>query len=648
MCGILGIVEAGARPASALRPELRRMGLWQYHRGPDGWGEWLDDGVALGQNRLAILDLVHGTQPMGSEDGLVQVVFNGEIYNFRELWDELAGKGYRFRTDHSDTEVIVHGYREWGTDVFERLEGMFGIAIWDASKQSLCLARDRLGIKPLYYACTDKGLVFASEPKTILAGGSVPARLDESALADFFMFRAPVGPSTLFDGIKKLSAGSWCTYDRVRGLGPERRYWQPDSHATPLPGGETEERITSALDDAARSHLIADVPVGLFLSGGVDSSLLASLVAGHARIEAFSVGTRSKWDESRFASLVADHLGLPLHIRWVTGEDFRARFEDWSYFNDDPVADPSALALMLLTEHARDGGMKVMLAGEGADELFGGYSSYRRYDTYARLRRLHVPRAVRRLLGTLGRGVDRDYLDSLDDLRFFGSAHVMLEPDRRQLLGGDGISASSSWDGRPAVGATAPDPIRAAMLFDQAVRLPNDLLPRTDRATMAYSLEARVPYLDRRVVELANRLRPRDSIRILPPRGKWLLKRIAARRVPPRAVYRHKRGFAVPVEEWLTHDFSERIGDFLRERRIEPLNYDYLAHVRRAHDAGHHRAELLWAWLVLEQWHRLWIGGEAVPHTPAVVADRDSYELLLSADGRSPETTSSRTDLTPA
>jgi asparagine synthase (glutamine-hydrolysing) len=648
MCGILGIVDLESRPASELRPVLRRMGLWQYHRGPDGWGEWFSDGVALGQNRLAILDLVHGMQPMASEDGVVQVVFNGEIYNFRELWSELEHKGYRFRTDHSDTEVIVHGYREWGTGVFDRLEGMFGLAIWDAAKHSLYLARDRLGIKPLYYASTDQGILFASEPKTILAAGWLAPRLDESALADFFMYRAPVGPSTLFDGIKKVSAGCWCAYGRERGLGPEHRYWQPNSGAAPLAPDETEELITSALGDAARSHLAADVPVGLFLSGGVDSSLLASLVAQHARIEAFSVGTRSRWDESSFASLVADHLGLPLHIRWVTGEDFRSRLDDWSYFNDDPVADPSALALMLLTEHAREGGMKVMLAGEGADELFGGYSSYRRYDAYARLRRLGIPPAVRRLLGKFGRGVDRDYLDSFDDLRFFGSAHVMLEPDRRELLPAGAVSASPSWLQRPVAHSDATDPIRAAMLFDQAVRLPNDLLPRTDRATMAYSLEARVPYLDRRVVELANRLRPRDSIRLVPPRGKWLLKRIAARRVPRKAVYRHKRGFAVPVEDWLTHDFSEHISAFLDDRRIEPLNYDYLAQVRREHDAGRHRAELLWAWLVLEQWYRLWIGGEAVPHTPAVIADRDAYELLLGANGRSPDAASSLTGLAPA
>jgi asparagine synthase (glutamine-hydrolysing) len=623
------------------------MGLWQYHRGPDGWGEWLSDGVALGQNRLAILDLVHGRQPMASEDGLVQVVFNGEIYNFRELWNELERKGYRFRTDHSDTEVIVHGYREWGTDVFERLEGMFAVAIWDVSKQSLCLARDRLGIKPLYYSCNEKGLVFASEPKTILVSGSAPARLDESALPDYFMFRAPVGPATLFKSIRKLSPGCWCTYVRGQGrLGPEHRYWAPHAPATRLSRSETEDRIISALDDAARSHLIADVPVGLFLSGGVDSSLLGSLIVQHGQIEAFSVGTRSKWDESTYASQVADHLGLPLHIRWVTGADFGSHFEGWSYFNDDPVSDPSALALMLLTEHARERGMKVMLAGEGADELFGGYSSYRRYDAFARLSRLRPPVPIRRLLGAFGRDVDRDYLASLDDLRFLGSPHVMLEADRQQLLGPDAFSQSTSWRQRPSAKASSPDPVRAAMLFDQEIRLPNDLLPRTDRATMAYSLEARVPFLDRQVVELANRLRPRDSIRLVPPRGKWLLKRITAKRVPRSAVYRHKRGFAVPVEDWLTHDFSERIADFLSERLIEPLNYDYLAELYRAHNSGRHRAELLWAWLVLEQWFRLWIVGEAVPHTPAVLADRDAYQLLSSADARPRESSSSPGDLT--
>jgi asparagine synthase (glutamine-hydrolysing) len=633
MCGILGIVSSERRQDLDLVPVLRRMGLWQYHRGPDGWGEWSADGVALGQNRLAILDLVHGKQPMSSSDSRVQVVFNGEIYNFAELWKELTQKGYRFRTDHSDTEVIVHGYCEWGAGVFERLEGMFAIAIWDVSQQALFLARDRLGIKPLYYASTDQGLLFASEPKTILASGSVQPRLNLGALPDYFMFRAAVGPATLLEGVTKVSAGTWCRYDRSSGMGAATAFWRPQvSKPPPSELQLTEQVLERTLEAAVVSHLVADVPVGLYLSGGVDSSLLAALVAKHARISAFTVGTHSKLDESLFATRVADHLGLPLHVRWVTGDDFLARFDDWSFFNDDPVADPSALALMLITEHAREGGMKVMLAGEGADELFGGYSSYVRYRGYSLLSRGPWARSVAKLFGGRVRGVDGDYLSSLGNLAFFGSAHVMHEPDRRSLFTG-GVADLTPWEAQ-AFPRHDPrtDVVRSAMLSDQTVRLPNDLLPRTDRATMAYSIEARVPYLDRRVVELANGLPADLCLRLLPLQPKWLLKRIAARHVPREVIYRHKRGFNMPVEQWLAVDFSDRIDEFLRQRSIDALNYDYLETLRRDHNGGRHRAALLWAWLILEQWYRLWIRGEARPQRPAIISDAHAYELLTQAN----------------
>jgi asparagine synthase (glutamine-hydrolysing) len=634
MCGILGIVKTRDRRDPGLASVLRRMGRWQYHRGPDGWGEWIEDGVALGQNRLAILDLVHGKQPMSSADGRVQVVFNGEIYNFGELWRELSQKGYRFRTDHSDTEVIVHGYCEWGPDVFGRLEGMYAIAIWDVAEEALFLARDPVGIKPLFYACTDDGLVFASEPKTILASGLVQPELNLDAVHDYFMFRAPIAPATLLHGVRKVGAGSWCRFDRVNGMGAPTIFWEPQLSAPGDPALHlTEDAVERALEDAVVSHLVADVPVGLFLSGGVDSSLLAALVARHSRVNAFTVGTHSRLDESSFASQVANHLGLDLHIRWVTGDDFLANFDDWSFYNDDPVSDPSALALMLITEHAREGGMKVMLAGEGADELFGGYSSYVRYRTYSLLSRGPWAGPIAKPFARRVRGVDGDYLRSLGNLRFFGSAHVLHEPDRLSLFTGRARQSTAEWESAsfPRHDARS-DVARAAMLIDQSVRLPNDLLPRTDRATMAYSLEARVPYLDRSVVQIANGLPANLSLRLLPLQPKWLLKRIAARHVPREVIYRHKRGFNVPVEQWLAVDFKDRIDEFLEDRAIEVLDYDYLAAVRRAHDDGRHRAALLWAWLVLEQWFRLWIRREARPPRPAIITDTDAYELLTNAN----------------
>jgi asparagine synthase (glutamine-hydrolysing) len=633
MCGILGIVTTENARQSDLTGRLRAMGYWQYHRGPDGWGEWFGEGVALGQNRLAILDLVHGKQPMSSADGRVQVVFNGEIYNFRQLWKELEQRGYRFKTDHSDTEVIVNGYAEWGGDVFERLEGMFAVAIWDQQEQRLILGRDRLGIKPLYYSSNGDEFVFASEPKTILAGSSADPRLNPSALPDFFMLRAPVGPPTLIDGMNKLSAGTWLSYDRREARVVEERYWMPRLPVTPLRDADVAEaRVEETLEAAAVSHLVSDVPVGLFLSGGVDSSLLAAMVSRHARLDAFTVGTRSPLDESRFASVVARSLGIPLHVRWVTGDDFRERFADWSYFNDDPVADPSALALMLLAEHARERGMKVMLAGEGSDELFGGYYSYQRYEAYSLLSRSRVGRTARVLARWPFRRRDQDYLRSLHDLRFLGTSHVLYKQDRQALFTGETAAYVNEWEQdvfpKEMHGANL---VRSAMLFDQNIRLPNDLLPRTDRATMAYSLEARVPYLDRELVELANTLDTRLCIRWLPPQSKWLLKRLAARNVPRDVIYRRKRGFNVPVEEWLATDFREQAETFLRDRVIDPLNYDYLDAMYRKHIRERHHGALLWAWLVLEQWHRLWLQGQARPPEPAVVSDREAYDLLASA-----------------
>jgi asparagine synthase (glutamine-hydrolysing) len=639
MCGILGIVAAEPTGEDVLRHTLRRMGLWQYHRGPDGWGEWLSDRVALGHNRLAILDLEHGQQPMSSERGDIQVVFNGEIYNFKELWRELESKGYRFRTDHSDTEVIVHGFTEWGERLFDRLEGMFAVGIWDEAQRRLVLGRDRLGIKPLYLAQTDHGLLFASEPKTLLASDWVDRSTSPTALLDYFMFRATRSPATLVRGIEKLSAGTFCTYDPTRRMLHQHRYWRPARGAVePLDDATVERNAEDAIEDAVTSHLVSDVPLGVFLSGGVDSSLVAAMARKHSDVAGFTVGTHSPLDESTYAQTVADHLGMPLHVRWVTGPDFRDRFDDWAYHNDDPVSDPSALALMLLTEHARDHDMKVMLAGEGADELFGGYHSYLFLSAYVLLARGgRVPALFARSLvrGRVER-VSRDYLSLLPHLTFFGSAQLTMASERASLFVGEAGDHVREWEEAAFASLDdVPAPLRAAMVFDQETRLPDDLLSRTDRATMAYSLEARVPFLDRAVVELSNGLRDRDCVTLLPPRMKPLLKRLAARQVPASAVYRKKRGFNIPLEGWLTVDFRERIQDFLERRRIDSLDYDYVADLYRLHLEGRHRSALLWAWLVLEQWHELWIDGAAAPRRPAIVADRDAYETLVAAgEGR--------------
>jgi asparagine synthase (glutamine-hydrolysing) len=607
------------------------MGLWQFHRGPDDWGEWAEDGIALGHNRLSIIDIECGKQPMASVSGDIQVVFNGEIYNFANLRRQLAQKGHIFQTDHSDTEVIVNGYAEWGTGVFSRLEGMFGIGIWDRRSRYLIVARDRLGIKPVYYATPPGAFVFSSEPKAILAAGLVEAALDPASLPDYFLFRAPVHPSTLFRGISKLPPGCWCAFTSDGGFEAPREYWQ----LTARPGAfrsvrEAEEQVTSVLEQAVVSHSIADVPVGVFLSGGVDSSLVAALLSKHVKLDAFTVGTESHLDESGFARTVAEHLGLRLHVLSVDSGDFLQSFDEWMYFNDDPVSDPSALALMLLAEHARNHGMKVMLAGEGSDELFGGYNSYLRYSLFERLARLPFSSAAGKRVAARVGGREGDYLATLGQLRFLGTAHTLDRSARAHLFDPDVVQLqeTSVLDrlSRSAVGA---DGVREAMLFDQAVRLPDDLLPRTDRATMALSLETRVPFLDRRVVELANSLPSRWCVKQVPPQGKWLLKRIAARHVPPSVVYRQKRGFDLPLQTWLANDFRDRLESNLADQRVPGLNYTFLGKVHQACMGGDARAAIIaWQWLVLEEWYRQWILGGALPRRPRVVTNPAAYSFL--------------------
>ncbi|MBA3966611.1 MAG: asparagine synthase (glutamine-hydrolyzing), partial [Nitrospirales bacterium] len=316
MCGIAGIINPECTSVAELRQQLRRMGLWQFHRGPDDWGEWIQGPVALGHNRLSILDIEMGHQPMASVDGTVQVLFNGEIYNFRDLWQELAKKGHSFRTKHSDTEVILNGYREWGCDVFEKLEGMFAIAIWDHTNRSLFLARDRTGIKPLFYAVIKGGgLIFGSEPKSILATGLVQPDFDVDQLTSYFSFRAPRNPHSMLKGISKLTAGCFLRYQMTRGVEAPVQYWSGQlTEALTQSIESSEEQVEQKLEASVLSHLVSDVPVGLFLSGGVDSSLIAALLSKHhVPIDAFTVGTDSPLDETPYATRVARHLGITLH-----------------------------------------------------------------------------------------------------------------------------------------------------------------------------------------------------------------------------------------------------------------------------------------------------------------------------------------------
>jgi asparagine synthase (glutamine-hydrolysing) len=599
MCGIMGVT--GIPSAQESLERVRRMGNFLIHRGPDAWGEFSDIRIGLGHARLSILDLECGVQPMISADGEVAVVFNGEIYNYRALWRELEGKGRRFHTDHSDTEVVLNGYREWGLEVFDRLEGMFGLAIWDAAAGRLVLARDRAGIKPLYYAhLPGGGLVFASEPKAILGSGLIEPSLDTSALSEYFTHRAVSAPRTLWRGISKLAAAHILCWSEREPMAVKRYWTGAPAGRKPMRIAEAAELIESELSQAVESHLAADVPVGIYLSGGVDSSLVAALTAARARPHAFTVGVEGGYDETAFAAEIAARFDLPHHVLHLESGNYSDALDGWIYFNDDPVSDPSALALLLLSREARRSGMKVMLSGEGADELFCGYSSYLRYQAVRAIRQIPLAACALRMASSWGLdGRTLEYLEQPGDPLFAGTGHLTTARMRREIF----TEGEVPFIDAPGEGLS---PLRRAMLFDQAVRLPNDILARTDRATMAAGIEARVPFLDRRVMEAANALNDACCLHPFTFETKRVLKRILRKYLPHRIVHRRKIGFDLPIAGWLRTQFRPMAEDLLSEKLIPGMNYSFWARLYFEHRSGRSRSAPLWAWLVLELWYRRW------------------------------------------
>lgn len=428
MCGICGFtISMGIERDKTI---IETMKSYLRHRGPDGEGSYFSKICVLGHRRLSVIDLETGQQPMSNEDQTVWVVFNGEIYNYRELWTELEGKGHRFSSDHSDTEVIVHGYEEWGTELFGRLNGIFAIAIWDSRKNLLILVRDHIGVKPLYYSMCKGQFIFASEPKAILCHPEVRAELNPSQIANYFFFRAPVSPDTLFKGIYKVHPGSFIVCNPEKLEYRESVYWYPRSLINGYSGeNRIFNRVKDLLFQSVGSQLISDVPLGVFLSGGVDSSLVASaMVSYQGGNEGFVVSSGGDNDDAKWSQKVACHLKIKNNILNVKGEDFLKNFDQWAYFNDDPVSDPSALAFLLIASFSRNSGKIVMLSGEGGDELFGGYNSYLRFLVLDRIKSVPMlPSIISGLLYISGKGNyrERDYAKlTKKDWDFLGTGHA--------------------------------------------------------------------------------------------------------------------------------------------------------------------------------------------------------------------------------
>src|SRR3989454_4215868 len=614
MCGIAGIVRWDGRPV--LEHEIRDMCGVMVHRGPDEEGIYLADGVALGMRRLSIIDLAGGQQPVSNEDGSVWIVFNGEIYNYRELRHELQQNGHVFRTS-SDTETIVHLYEDLGPRCVERLRGMFGFAIWDERKQQLLLARDRLGIKPMYYAQTRGGIAFASELKPILQLPEISRSVNWEAAGHLFTFLATPSAQSIVDGVAKLEPARIGIAGRGHGLAV-KRYWdvsfQPDENATE---DQLVERLREQLADAVTANQVSDVPVGAFLSGGIDSSAIVAMMAKPAagRLKTFSIGfSESSFDELQYARQVAAAFGTD-HYDLVLRPDVIQIVEDLTWYLDEPFGDTSAIPTYMVSKLAAEH-VKVVLSGDGGDELFAGYEKYvvesreRRFDK--------IPAWLRRAGGAVGDAMrdgmrGRRFLQHLaldGPARYLDASTMFTRDQMRRLFHDDAFDEMSRHDPwRASLAAFAPtgggDWLAAVQHHDLQTYLPLDILTKVDRMTMAHSIEARPPLLDHKLVEFAATIPA--HMRLRGGTTKYLLKRAMRGILPDAIIDRPKHGFAVPLARWFRGDLSEFARDLLlsdtcRQRGF--FNTKYIETLFRQHDRGRDLDLQLWTILSFELWCR--------------------------------------------
>jgi asparagine synthase (glutamine-hydrolysing) len=619
MCGIAGWIDW-----SRIRPSpdvLGHMNDAIAHRGPDGDGTFFGqtrDGstqIGLAHRRLAIIDLNTGAQPMHSADGAVTIVFNGEIYNFRELRQELTARQHRFLTA-SDTEVIIAAYREWGPDSVSRLRGMFAFALWDAERERLVLARDPFGKKPLYLCRQPTRLLFGSEIKALLAHPEVGARLDRQSVLDFLQYRYVPGPNTLFDGIVKLDPGNYAVWQDGR-LTTTCYYRPPDGDGAPrTPDSDPVSAFLATLNEAVRLRMVADVPFGAFLSGGIDSSAVVALMSRHSElpINTFSVGfNEAKYSELGYARQVATKFNTNHHELIVAPEDIIDRLPEAIGFRDAPVAETADVPIWMLSQEAGKS-VKMVLTGEGSDEVLAGYPKHK-YEPYVAMYQRLVPallhdRLIEPLIDMLPYGFYRartlahsfGLRDPMERLpRWFGALNLA---ERDALVALDVTPRPVAT--RPFTGRRQKSPLRRMLYFDQTSWLSDNLLERGDRMTMAASIEARMPFMDTSLAAFVSR--HQDNCRIRRGEDKWLLRRAMEPILPGDILHRAKVGFRVPVNLW----FQTVLKDYVRDLLLGPgsLTRDYyrrdaLSEVLDQHVEGRTNHEkLIWSLMNLELFQR--------------------------------------------
>jgi asparagine synthase (glutamine-hydrolysing) len=625
MCGICGYFGDGARlPAGA----LERMNRTLERRGPDDSGVFQDAGVGLAMRRLSIIDLAGGRQPIHNEDATVWVVFNGEIYNYRELRAELVRRGHRFATS-SDTEVIVHLYEEHGDGFVQHLRGMFAFALWDAPRKRGMLVRDRLGIKPLFYAEAGGTLLFGSEIKAVLASGIVGRDLDYQALDAFFTFTYIPAPLTIYGRVRKLEPGHLLVWEE--GRVENRRYWELDMAGVDSRADDRQwlERFDAAIEDAVKSHLVSDVPVGAFLSGGIDSSLVVGFMSPHLAdpVQTFTMGfggaRNPLIDERPLAARVAARYGCEFHD-YAVEPDFRAIVGDIVDAFDEPFSDDSVIPSYYISQFTRRH-VKVALSGLGGDELFAGYERYSGVllgEYYSRL----MPGALhRRLIQPLIQRLPEPEHggDRVDHVKRFMAAalqspaerylsYVSAVPpqERRSLFAPDvagriDFQATGRFITEPYERCNAPDDVARALYVDMKTYLPEDILALSDRLSMWHSLELRVPLVDHQLVELSARLPSRYKIDWR--RKKVLLKRIAQRRLPAEVMNHRKQGFESPMAAWLRADLAGYARTVLGEGRLGKSGFfdkEYVATKLEEHLAGRQKNnKLLFSLIMFQEWY---------------------------------------------
>ena len=625
MCGLSGIIAVASASADD-EAILRRMNRRLAHRGPDAEGYYAYKNVHLGHRRLSVIDIAASVQPMTTADGRFTLVFNGEIYNYRELREELKSLGYQFRTA-GDTEVMLQALAHWGfandSLVWKKLRGMFVFACHDRQSNSVLIARDQLGVKPLHYAWDGRTLAFASEIKAVMEHPAVSRDIDLDALGLFLECQYIPAPLTIFRSVRKLHAGHAMRIDTITGELQRWKFWEPDySQKLSLTDGEAIDRLDVELRRSVSSMLVADVPLGAFVSGGVDSSLVAAIMTDIAAkpIETFNLGflndrglpdaTQSEHDE---ASRVAKHLGSHHHSLMVTPSDVTDAFGDWVDVFDEPFGDQAALPTMLLSKLTRQH-VTVALTGEGADELFSGYGNYRKRVREEKLSGMlgaagsPLP-AVLKMLPAAARK-DRLVKAIMQPLRkrYATIPNVFdraVQPDyfSDALLGAQ-RSSIADYAAKFYDECNANDYLEKIMYVDMRLWLPDDLLTKVDRASMAYSLEARVPYLDHQFVEFVASLDATQKQR--GPTTKFILKNLAARYLPEEIVNRGKQGFVMPLSDWLQGGLKPHVDAALGPTGLAKrgvFRAGALQRLRAEHTSGRrNHAGRIWALTVLEQW----------------------------------------------